>query len=251
MLYIHSVGLDKCKLTYGHHHIIIQGIFTAWKITKICARTNDTEQVFLFCQLPSMTKLHQRLFALSWSHFLPVTSYSCLPEILPPLPSALSIFSRATGYLQEAFLPYTPKTRGPSFQSISLNSSPWASHWAQLWLNLFRHIAEFCNYSVWPQFVFHSCLANPLTNFQSAYYTFPSLHMPQALMPLLSPSFNHLWVNNLASYSTEKTRHQSHTEARKLGIVFDLFPFLNVISNQLPFQIILKSLGKRGTKNTW
>lgn len=190
-----------------------------------------------------------QLVPFSACNFLQLPPWDRTPTPFGPLPSPF--FSRATDYLQEAFLPYTPKTRGPSFQSMSLNSSPWASHWAQLWLNLFRHIAEFCNYSVWPQFVFHSCLANPLTNFQSAYYTFPRLHMPQALMPLLSPSFSHLWVNNLASYSTEKTRHQSHTEARKLGIVFDPFPFLNVISNQLPFQIILKSLGKRGTKNTW
>lgn len=87
-----------------------------------------------------------------------------------------------------------------------------------------------------------------LTDFGSAY-SFLDLHLLKALTPLLSPSFDHFQVNGLATHSAEETSHHSCTEARKLGTVLDSFPFLNAISSQLLFRVILKSLIDRGIKN--
>lgn len=54
------------------------------------------------------------------------------------LPYTWLLISISTGYLQEAFLPYTTKTCGASFQLISLPSPSTRpdSYYFQFWLNL-------------------------------------------------------------------------------------------------------------------
>lgn len=172
------------------------------------------KKTFFILSSTSMTKVHQRPFAFSWSHFLPVTSLSLHALTSTPLcPFPCFISSSYWATPKRHILSYTTRSSGHHF-GHSLSPllrppllTPTLPTSDQSILILLGILELQCSI----QFVLHSCLANPLTNFGFSY-SFLNVYLLKALLQSYPPP---LATSKLMTLLPTPQRKQAITHAWK------------------------------------